>query len=327
MPQSVSASSEQRSSVSVPESIAKQAVAWLVEWQMAEDQDRIWQQIEDWRSADPLHEKAWQHIESINQKLGMVAGPSNSNLAHRVLTKPSVSRRDAVKYLSIFMLMAGGGWQIARNPHWYADHRTSVGQQKTINLPDGTLLVLNSSSAVNIEFTAHERRIVLLKGEAFISTGKASELPMKIQVSQGDLRPIGTEFSVHQLGERAKLSVYDGQVEVQPHSMTGLRIVDAGESVLFSSIQVFSKTSANRTELAWTKGMIVASNMRLDEFLAQLGRHRYGLIQCDPHAANIKVSGTYMISQVDQVLAALEKALPVKVNFYTSFWVQVNAAV
>ncbi|WP_244322554.1 DUF4880 domain-containing protein [Pseudomonas luteola] len=75
--------------------IAEQAVQWLVELQAGagEEQHRAWQQ---WRAADPEHERAWQRIEIINQRL---QGLPSRAARQAVLSKPACGRREALKLM------------------------------------------------------------------------------------------------------------------------------------------------------------------------------------------------------------------------------------
>ncbi|MCB7479630.1 hypothetical protein LG345_15375, partial [Lactiplantibacillus plantarum] len=66
-------------------------------------------------------------------------------------------------------------------------------------------------------------------------------------------------------------------------------------------------------------------NMRLDDFIAELGRHRSGRIACDPSVAALRISGSYPLGDSDRILAAVERALPVRVERYTRYWVTLRA--
>jgi transmembrane sensor len=61
--------------------------------------------------------------------------------------------------------------------------------------------------------------------------------------------------------------------------------------------------------------------MPLPDFLAELGRHRPGVLRCAPDAADLRVSGTYPLANTDRVLAALTLSLPVQVRSRTRWWV------
>ncbi|HNR11604.1 MAG TPA: hypothetical protein PKN72_10460 [Nitrosomonas europaea] len=71
---------------------------------------------------------------------------------------------------------------------------------------------------------------------------------------------------------------------------------------------------------AWTRGLLVAERMRLEDFLAELGRYRSGVLRCDPAVRDLIVSGVYSLDDTDQSLRLLAQALPVQVQTVTRWW-------
>ena len=75
---------------------------------------------------------------------------------------------------------------------------------------------------------------------------------------------------------------------------------------------------------AWTRGLLIAENMRLADFLSELARYRRGHLGCDPKVADLRIVGTYALADTDRVLAALEATLPVRVRTPLPWWVVVE---
>ena len=65
--------------------------------------------------------------------------------------------------------------------------------------------------------------------------------------------------------------------------------------------------------------------MRLEDFLAELGRYRRGQLNCDPTVAELLISGTYPVNDSERILNMLEVSLPVRVKRFTRYWVTVEA--
>lgn len=63
--------------------------------------------------------------------------------------------------------------------------------------------------------------------------------------------------------------------------------------------------------------------MRLADFLTELARHRPGRIDCDPAVAEQRVSGSYPLVDTDRILEILQSTLPVRVLYFTRYWVRV----
>jgi len=69
--------------------------------------------------------------------------------------------------------------------------------------------------------------------------------------------------------------------------------------------------------------VLAADNMRLDAFLAELGRYRKGWLRCDPQVAALRISGAFQLADTDAVLANLAHLLPVQISARTPYWVTV----
>ncbi len=308
-------------SVDIPPAVARQAVEWLMEWQSSDDPHSVWQSILCWRQANSSHEQAWQQIEAVNKKLGALA-ELGAGAVHGTLTKPAMSRREALKMLSVLVGVGGSGLLAYHQQPWRTDYRTGVGQQ-LLTLADGTQVTLNSYSAIDVNYTTTERRVTLRRGELYIRTGKSGNGPFILDTAQGELQPLGTRFSVRQRESDCRVAVYEGRVQVRPMHRQQFIVVDTGYALDFTKTQWSVRQPVDEAEAAWTQGMMVVSNMALSDFLAELNRHRTGIIYCDPAVAHLKVSGTYPLNQTSEVLHALSATLPVRLQTLSRFWVRV----
>ena len=119
----------------------------------------------------------------------------------------------------------------------------------------------------------------------------------------------------------------EGAVKVEPGRAPGMsKVVRAGERMRFTATQIMPIEPASTDTAAWTQGMLVASNMRLADFLSELGRYRDGYLRCDPSIADFRLSGTYPLSDTDRVLNTLASTLPVELEYITRYWVTVKPA-
>ncbi|MNR82267.1 fec operon regulator FecR [compost metagenome] len=311
--------------------IARRAVEWLVALQSG---DVSREALQAWLAQHPDHARAWQRIESVNHKLRGVASPLTTALAHATLTAPrSNKRREAIKTLAAFFFVGATAYMAEEQLPWRiwtADERSAVGERRSIVLADGTELILNTDSTVNVRFNQHERRVLLLSGEIMITTaqdGQIAPRPFVVETAQGELQPIGTRFVVRQQTESSRLDVFAGAVEIRLRDAGGRkRVLHAGERAQFTSTEIADPVALLSDDGAWTEGMIVASGMRLQDFLAELSRYRRGRVSCDPAIADLRVSGTYPLTDTDLVLTALGTTLPVEIHFMTRYWVTIRPA-
>ena len=83
--------------------------------------------------------------------------------------------------------------------------------------------------------------------------------------------------------------------------------------------------AARESAAAWSRGVLVAENMRVADFLEELGRYRAGFLRCDPAVADWRVTGVFSVLDTDRALRNLMLGLPLAVNYRTPYWVTVHA--
>jgi transmembrane sensor len=72
--------------------------------------------------------------------------------------------------------------------------------------------------------------------------------------------------------------------------------------------------------------MLVANRMRLDRFVAELGRYRTGIVRCDADVAHREVTGAFRIDDTDKALEVLAGVLDLRLRYRTRYWVSVGRA-
>ncbi|MDN5400884.1 MAG: FecR domain-containing protein, partial [Pseudomonas sp.] len=249
--------------MNVSSQVAEQAVHWLLEMQQGTlnpRQQAAWQQ---WLNAHSEHQRAWEQIQSVNQRLRGVPSP----LAHAALNAPtSRSRRQALKLLLIVGAGSAAAWSLRQQhilPPLTADYRSPVGQRRTVQLADGSQLQLNTGSAVDVHFDGQQRLVRLLEGEILL-TARAGQAPLHVLTGQGLLSSQAARLTVRQFNDHTQLAVLAGQVEVMPNRYNGLALrVDAAQQVNFTRKGWDTPRPTDANSGAWADGMLVAAHMRL----------------------------------------------------------------
>ncbi|MEG1767913.1 MAG: FecR domain-containing protein [Comamonas sp.] len=310
----------------IPEHTAREAAEWLatlMSGTAGEDDTRRWRL---WREADPINERAWRRIEHLSAGLRQL----HPGAARQALAPPHAGRRRALGTL----LWAGAagtvGWISLRSPvgrELLADERTATGERREVMLPDGTRLLLDSASAVDVRYDSAQRLLLLRAGQILVTSGHlhGESRPLIVQSAQGRARALGTRFSVRQEEGATTVAVTEGAVEFAGRGGAS-RVLAAGEWARLGSAGFDAQPRAldEETALAWTRGQILADGMRLDAFLAELGRYRPGLLQCDPAVGALRISGVFPVADTDTVLATLPLSLPVQVRTRTRWWLRVE---
>ncbi|MCK9504841.1 MAG: FecR domain-containing protein [Porticoccaceae bacterium] len=311
--------------------ILQQAAEWfatLSDDDITEQDQTRWRA---WINQSTEHQQAWHYVERVGQRFQLAQQSAGTEGVGRILNSSRAERISRRKALGggLACMAALISWRYTPLSavtqqvvdSWTADHHTATGETRQLTLADGGQLWLNTATAVDVNYNDSVRQISLRTGEVLIQTGKDSlNRPFVVNTRQGQLRALGTRFSVWQGEGSTLLTVYEGAVEIKTIEGRS-RTLQAGEQALFSTSGIGQVEKAQRSRATWSQGLIVADNIPLRELVAELGRYRHGYLGVDPSVAGLKVMGTYPADKPDHALAMLEDALPIRINRLLPWWV------
>ena len=218
---------------------------------------------------------------------------------------------------------AMGTWRMTPRPVTAA---TAVGAMRTLALPDGSTVELNTDSAVVAAFTAGERRVRLTRGEAYFRVAKDRARPFVVAARGVGVRAVGTEFNVRMRTEGVEVLVTEGRVRVAPGVAApaespreepaaddahpaGSAEVAAGQRVIVpvtagaaraapapAAPLAVASVAADEVQrrLAWHARRLEFSDTSLDEMVAEFNRyHRRKLSVADPALAAMRFGGSF----------------------------------
>lgn len=315
----------------LPDEVVDAAVGWAVRLHYSQPSPRDTLDFDRWVQSDALHALAWERVSAVRTDVGGL--PANTVLGTLQTAGNRSRRRGAVKLLAAAGLAAGCGWLAREHTPWQralADASTARGEQRTIQLTDGTTLVLDTDSAVRIEWGGERRLLHLLRGQVLVSTGRDALAPTPrsfwVRTPHGELQALGTRFAVRLDGPRVRLSVQEGAVAIYPGGpgASAHAVAQAGQYWWLSPDSAARAEAPGLDAFSWTQGVIAARDMRLADFLTELSRYRPGRIVCDERVAGLRLSGIYHVRDTDAVLQFLVQTQPVRVRLTTRYWVSVG---
>lgn len=317
----------------IPYATLEQAAEWYATLRADAVDERERRRWQDWLARDAGNRRAWARVEAISQNVAIARQTADASSTALHAASAQRQRRKLVKTLALAAFTTGLGWQLARTEDVQvafaglgASHRVGVGQRSQTVLDDGTRLWLDSGTILDQRFDAAQRLVLLQRGQILLQSGHDARRPLVVQSRQGSMRALGTRFQVRQFEGSTRLGVSEGRVEVTPRDAHGpLLIVEAGQEATFTRSEVSAPVALPAAREAWTRGMLIAEDLPLPQFLAELGRYRHGHLGCDPALAGLRVVGAFPIHDTDQALAMLEAALPVRARRVLPWWVTLDA--
>lgn len=279
--------------------------------------------FEDWLAQSPRHLRAWLQADAIH---AAAARLGDDDLMRAVARK---ARRDARE---AFAARPGGvrawGWAAAAGvamvvgvlawrmqpqaPVPEQRYATAVGEQRAVELADGTALLLDTGTTVKVRLDGRQRQVDVEGGRVQLVV-RDDPRPFLVHAGAATIRDIGTTFQVRRDAAGTHVGLVEGVVVVSAVASNGPAAsvqLAPGEQVSVEASAGFAPVEAFDISVAegWTQGELVFKEHRLDSLLAEANRYsKTKLTLADPALADITVSGVFRAGNQDALVSALER--------------------
>jgi transmembrane sensor len=151
------------------------------------------------------------------------------------------------------------------------DYLTGHGQQLTQSLADGSLLRLDTDSAVTVRYERGQRRVDIRRGQAAFTVAHDPARPFRVTAGSAQVVAVGTQFDVYLQGEVTLVTVIEGRVSVAPSGGGASTDVGGGQPAAGSSVPV--EVSAGE-QVRVERGALLAPPSQVDTRRAMAWEHR-----------------------------------------------------
>ncbi len=316
--------------------LEQEAVDWLVKLTSGDADPDDFAEFAQWRQRSPAHKQAYQKIaglwDSLDKPL-LVWQQGQAEAEDRVAGQQKITFEDVAPQKNFlrasfraFAIAAGFAILATINlfpdywRHPWADYRTLIGDRAAITLADGSLMHLNTDTAINTRFTPNAREIELLQGEAEFEVAHDSRRPFIVTSGQIKTQAIGTKFLVRFQGNGGLISLLEGKT--RSYSQTGSSktesevILTAGQQAPFNNNRI---GTLNAIEIAaadaWKHGLLLMNFVTLGQAIQEINRYRRGTVKLlDGRLATREINAAIDLNHINTWLDALETSLPVRVR-------------
>lgn len=223
-----------------------------------------------------------------------------------------------------------------------ADYSTSVGQRLIVKLPDRSEVRLNTNTQLHVEYSATARLITMSQGEAIYQVAKDPSRVFTVRAAGFDFNALGTVFNVRaDRQDSLRLTVTEGRVQVHrtppaeivpgaAHPVAPTAVGDATDVVVEANNAVSIGSHSERIDVltpdqvadatAWQRGVISFKATPLEQVVSELARYStVRFVISDPKLARLRVSGYFEVDDTDNLLAALEQDVGIKITKHDGY--------
>jgi len=339
--------------------IESEAAEWLMRLQGENITEARVASFKQWRSQSIRHKKAFEELSQFWDGLDFVEqladyGQNDAAIEplqqDRTVRRMKYFKRVAAGALAATILVMVGiptyNFATRIEPGFTATYETAIGEQETIDLPDGSQIILNTNSALSVAFSKETRQIFLSRGEAFFDVESDKSKPFSVNTNKGVVTAVGTAFNVRLTAEKLDVLVTEGRVEfvsmfgpmfasiveetatkittkdtgtIPTTSPSPVLEVSAGHAAVFNSVGVQQITMVQPLALAkqvdWRDGELSFKGETLGEVIEDISRYTDLTIEIagDDLRAQ-RIVAYYKVGDVERLFEALNVMANIEVE-------------
>ncbi len=308
--------------------IEQQAADWLVLHDQGLSQEKQ-REFNRWLQADRRHAAIYAELAETWKLLGRVSDPTP--VAHPASQAPASRALWQNPYAWLATAACVTAAFVFNQSHpaaadFVMTASTEVGTFRKVSLPDGSTVRLNTDTAITVQFTAKERHVALIHGEAHFQVAKNPDRPFIVNTAAINVRAVGTAFDVRRRPEAVEVLVTEGKVRVddsiqgysrlpgaandhEPHDF-----LIAGEHAFIplqgthASTRVKTVAPAEVSQaLAWQSQQLKFVATPLAEMVGEFNRYnKRRLVIADPRLAERRFGGTFPAGDYEEFVHLLE---------------------
>ncbi len=334
----------------VRKAIAVQAGDWLIANESGPLTDGDAAAFLAWLRASPIHVREYLGVARIAHQLPAVVGdptvPLETFLAENRLeddrvasidvpapTSPrSTARRPTplpwpalasavacVIVLAVAAVWWGRNGELLGLPKTY---RTAHGEARVVQLPDGSVLRLDTDSEVTVRYSDRERLVELNRGQALFHVDHELRRWFRVTAGRSGAIAVGTDFDVYRKSDAIEFTVAEGTIAV----FTSESLPADGGKGLPLGVQLVTKGFRLRLDadaapaqpvlvdleqaLGWVQHKIVFKRQPVGDICIEFNRYTTVPIEVeDPTIRNLPISGVFDAADTDSFVAFL-RTLP-----------------
>jgi len=315
-----------------PTAIEEAAGAWFARRRSGAMTPAEARALETWLAGDPRHleafqtiELAWAEVEDFRSAPEILAIRERARGRRSGVTRAAVSRM-AAAFLGLAVIATGGYGLKASgliDLHRFSNQQysTRVGEKTSVTLPDGSVVTLNTDTALHTVASREKRLVYLDRGQAFFRVAHDTEHPFEVHALGRTVTAVGTAFEVRVDQGKFAVTLVEGKVRVsapvssapaKPGAPPPAPVERTTEMLPGDQLVAVNdkEWTLDRTdpikETVWLVGRLKFEGEPLGQVAEEFNRYSTRkLVIADPKLAARPISGTFRADDQDAFVQAL----------------------
>jgi transmembrane sensor len=357
--------------------IVEEAAEWFARLECDEASEATRAEFSDWLIRSPVHIQEFLSVSAMHRAMAVTlkadpewladlldeASPQNDNVVEMAdfapVEVPPPTRHRSSKRLMLWGAVAAMLIMtlalvatLSLGPIGSERITTAVGEQRWVELDDGSMVHLNTDSEITVRMTRETRYITLLRGEAVFDVEHDPVRPFQVLVDTVLVEAIGTRFNIHRKDGQVVVTVLEGKVVVRQGSSQKVSarvlvaeseeddedqpiqaptpitlrpraklapprplVLDTGQQTTVNAdgLMVAPAVADTKRVTAWTERRIILDSAPLGSVVTEFNRYNRNHLEIvDPALKSRRITGVFNVDDPDAFLALVESLVDIR---------------
>src|SRR5882724_1218478 len=295
------------------EEVRAEAAAWVAQLHDEQRSPHLEARVHAWLGESEDHRRAFNRMTHVWERSGLIQMRARGDAC---ATRTGPRSRVTPRALTLAATLVLAGIVIV---YFWRDNAvvTGVGQQQVRLLRDGTRVVLNTDTRIEVNYDEHVRRVRLIRGEAWFDVSKRPTWPFIVSVDGQEIRALGTSFIVrHDDTQGLSVTLVEGRVSVAPiarideASPQAPQILTPGQRLLIARNHAPALDRPELTRItAWERGRVEFEDTPLGDAAKEMNRYsKTHVAVADAEVAQLRIGGVFRAGDSDEFVRIVTAA-------------------
>ncbi|MEK9212043.1 DUF4880 domain-containing protein [Sphingomonas sp. 2378] len=315
-------------SAAPPPHVVNEAIGWM----MAVREDALTPaeraEFDAWLARDVTHRCAWDRLNGALTPFHSVSTSVSGAALAASIDRQAISRRAALRKgggavaASVLALLLAD--RVTPLVDLFAQYRTSTGQRRRFDLPDGSVLMLDARSAADLVAPGGRRHGLTIDEGIALVDARAAESPFGVAI--GGLRAKwreGRAMFVNRAGVRQAIAVDHPLFVDLPGSAS--RMLAPGRGIQWDGNR-FVELASNEVlnSASWVEGKLILHDRPLRALIDAVRPYQMGILSITEQAARIHVSGVFDLDRTEETLEMIASLFPIRIVRFGRFFLRIE---